>query len=222
MTISGESKEACIAQAFAGSRWLRGYVRGKLAGDPVFSAAAKMIVHRPGAVVDLGCGLGLLGLWLRSNGWSDSYRGCDLGGWKIDAGRQAARRLAFGGMVLEEADMLQFQMDGAATVCAFDVLHYLTEANQKLFLRRLAGAARCGAVVLLRTGVRGCGWRTGATLLEEWWTRATGWIRGGAVAFPALDYVVGSFEESGCKVESRPLWGGTPFSSHWIEVSGKD
>jgi hypothetical protein len=214
-------KAHSIAQAFRGGRWLRGYVRGKITGDPVFGAASEMIGQRLGPVVDLGCGLGLLGLWLGACGISNGYRGCDLGGWKIEAGRLAACRLGSTDMLLEQADMLQFPLEGARTICAFDVMHYLPLAQQEVFIQRLARATNSGALVLMRTGVRGCGWRTGATLLEEWWTRASGWIQGGQVAFPSLKDLHAAFERGGCRVVSRPLWGRTPFSSHWLEVSAR-
>lgn len=212
---------ATIARAFDGGPWLRGYIKGKLRGDPVFATAAATVERLSMPVVDLGCGLGLFGLWLRARGIGCGYRGCDLGGWKIAAGQRAAGRLACQDIVLEEADMCSFQLEGPAVVCTFDVIHYLPAAVQRSFTARLAGAARQGSVVLMRTGVKGCGWRTGATLAEEAWTRVTGWIRGGQVNFPHLDGLVRVFENEGCRVECRPLWGKTPFSSHWLEVSAR-
>jgi SAM-dependent methyltransferase len=200
---------------------LRGYIKGKLRGDPVFAAAVEAVGRLSLPVVDLGCGLGLFGLWLRAHGHGFPYRGCDLGGWKITAGNRAAGRLGFTDFALEEADMCSFPLEGPAVVCTFDVIHYLPVPVQHSFAARLADAARNGSVVLMRTGVRGCGWRTGATLVEEGWTRATGWIRGGRVNFPQLGALVRVFENEGCLVECRPLWGRTPFSSHWLEVSAR-
>lgn len=212
---------AAIARAYDGGPWLRGYIKGKLRGDPVFAAATAAVERLSLPVVDLGCGLGLFGLWLRAHGLGCAYRGCDLGGWKIAAGQRAAVRLGSRDVVLEEADMCLFPLKGPAVVCAFDVIHYLPAEAQRSFTARLAGAVRHGSVVLIRTGVRGCSWRTGATLVEEAWTRATGWIRGGQVNFPHLDGLVGVLENEGCRVDCRPLWGKTPFSSHWLEVSAQ-
>ena len=212
---------AMIARAYPGGRWLRGYIKGKLGADPVFSSAEAAIAGRSGLVVDLGCGLGLLGMWLRVFGNNHPYRGCDLSGWKIFAGNAAARKLGYDNISLSEGTMLEFPLHGAAFVCAFDVLHYLTPAEQLLFLSRLAEAARKGSVILLRTGVRGCGWRSVFTVLEELWTRGTGWIGGGRINFPRLDWLVGEFQEQGCSVEARALWGKTPFSSHWLQVCAR-
>ena len=208
-----------IAAAVGGSGWLRGYVRGKLGSDPVFEAGRAVVERVGGPVVDLGCGLGLFGLWLRQHGRNFSYRGCDLGVWKIEAGRRAAERLGYEDFRLEVADMRDFGLEGAKVVCAFDVIHYLDAAGQTVLVERLVEAARRGGTVLIRTGVRGCGWRSAVTRLEEWWTRASGWIRGGAINFPQLEDLRSRFMAAGCHVEVRPLWGNTPFSSHWLEVT---
>lgn len=211
-----------IASAFKGNRWLQGYVRGKLRADPVFHQACKAMSQGSLPVVDLGCGLGLLGMWLRLHGIAREYRGCDLGGWKITAGKQAVARLGMGDLALEEADMCHFRLEGPSVICVFDVIHYLGRKEQSDFLRSLAAAACKGSLVLLRTGVKHCGWRSWVTVAEEWWTRSTGWIQGGRVNFPRLDELESLFETEGCRVRIRPLWGRTPFSSHWLEVCGRD
>ena len=208
-----------IAEAVGGSRWLRGYVRGKLGSDPVFGAGLEVVARTGGPVVDLGCGLGLFGLWLQQSKVGAVYRGCDLGCWKIEAGQRAARQLGCEDFQLHVADMTGFPLEGARTVCAFDVIHYLDAAGQGLLMERLIDAARSGATVLIRTGVRGCGWRSAVTRAEEWWTRASGWIRGGKINFPRLEDLHGVFAAAGCRVEVRPLWGKTPFSSYWLEVT---
>jgi hypothetical protein len=215
-------KEAAdnIAAAVGGSRWLRGYVRGKLVADPLFEEGRAVVERIGGPVVDLGCGLGLFGLWLRQHELSVPYRGCDLGRWKIEAGRGAAERLGYENFQLEVGDMTGFSVDGARVVCAFDVIHYLDSVTQDALLRRLIEASCGGATVLIRTGVRGCGWRSAVTQAEEWWTRASGWIRGGKINFPELEKLQEKFSAAGCRVVARPLWGKTPFSSHWLEVTG--
>lgn len=211
-----------IVAAIGGNRWLRGYVRGKLTHDPVFAAALAVLEQSPGPVVDLGCGLGLLGLWLRRNGVTIPYRGCDLSAWKIEAGRAAAARWHERDYHLEAADLASFPLVGAGAICAFDVIHYLRPDDRARLTAKLVAAAKAGARIYLRTGVRGCGWRSAATIGEEAWTRMSGWIRGGRVWFPTLPGLCAAFADAGCRVvEARPLWGRTPFSSHWIEVAGR-
>lgn len=207
-----------IARQIGGGRWLQGYVRGKLRTDPVFEEVRRGLVRRSGKVADLGCGLGLLGFWLRAQGLTNDYAGCDLGRWKIAAGQAAARRMNLQDFQLEVGDMTELPLEGAATVCLLDVLHYLSIDDQQRLLERLASAAAGGALVLIRSGVKGCGWRSAVTMAEEFWTRASGWIRGGKINFPQLGDLENFFTARGCRVVTRPLWGYTPFSSHWLEI----
>jgi SAM-dependent methyltransferase len=207
-----------IAQAFKTGRWLRGYIQGKLLADPIFDRTCEVIPKQGASVTDLGCGLGLLGLWLQAHGHRVLYSGCDLGGWKIQEGRLAALRLGYEGITLHECDMMQFPLGNADVVCAFDVLHYLPNELQEQLVCRLAEAARGGSLVLVRNGMRGCGWRSLVTLLEEWWTRCSGWIGGGEINFPERTSLVAAFERAGCSVKAQPLWGRTPFSSYLLQV----
>lgn len=211
-----------IASSFGKSRWLQGYIKGKLLADPVFDTALEMAGGHKGRIVDLGCGLGLLGLWLRSHQLDAPYVGCDLGSWKIDAGRKVVAELGFSNMQLQEGDLLEFPLAPGDMICAFDILHYFPENAQSRLIQRLAEAARNGSIVLIRNGMNGCGWRSYVTLLEEWWTRLSGWIQGGNIHFPALQPLVAEFQSQGCLVEYNPLWGNTPFSSFWLKVSAPE
>ena len=207
-----------IARAYGRSRWLRGYVRGKIAWDPVFPLARREIVQRNQPVIDIGCGLGLLGISLRAAGITLRYRGSDISAWKVNLGKEAVRYYAFEDAGFEVCDALSTPIPEGATICMFDVLHYLKPEDQQRMLARLAEAAEQGSLVLIRSALRGTGWRYAATLLEEWWTRATGWIRGGEINFPTREEVVGVFEERGLATEVFPLWGRTPFASHLVKI----
>jgi len=115
-------------------------------------------------------------------------------------------------------DALSTRIPPGATVCMFDVLHYLKPEDQQRMLHRLAEAAEQGSLVLIRSALKGAGWRYVATLLEEWWTRATGWIRGGEINFPTRKQIVDVFEGRGLQTEVFPLWGCTPFASHLVKI----
>ena len=94
-----------IVKALGGSPWFQGYVRGKLGHDPVFEEARQAVAQVGGPVIDLGCGAGIFGLWLGVHGFDGSYRGYDLGRWKIEAGLEAAQSLRLQSYGLEVADM---------------------------------------------------------------------------------------------------------------------
>ena len=207
-----------VAKSYGRSRWLRGYVRGKLAWDPVFPLARREIVLRQQPVVDIGCGIGLLGISMRAAGIPLRYRGTDIVPWKINKAKDSVRYYGFEDLGFDVTDALSTQIPPGATVCMFDVLHYLDPASQRAMLGRLADAAESGSLVLLRTGLRGTGWRYSVTMLEELWTRATGWIRGGAINFPAGEDIQQFFTERRLVSTISPLWGRTPFASHLVRI----
>jgi SAM-dependent methyltransferase len=208
-----------IAEAFHDGRWLQGYIAGKLLHDPLFQTALAILMEREGQIIDLGCGLGLLALWLREHGCKISYLGCDLDSWKVNAGRCAAARLTYEEIEFITGNMLELPLNGATTICAFDVLHYLPPIGQEQMILKLAEAARTGALVLIRTGVRGCGWHSGLAELQEWWIRASGWIPSTNRTLPRLDEMVRKFETLDCRVEVTPLHGIIPFSNYCLKIS---
>jgi 2-polyprenyl-3-methyl-5-hydroxy-6-metoxy-1,4-benzoquinol methylase len=208
-----------IARSYGSSRWVRGYVGGKLALDPVFRVARRIIARRNRAVVDLGCGLGILGICLRTSGITLKYKGTDPEPWKINSAKQAMRYFGFEEVGYEVVDALSTEIPQGATVCLFDVLHYLDKADQERMTTRLADAARSGSLILIRTALRSAGWRYWMTLLEEKWTRLSGWIRGGKINFPSREEITASFSRHGLNPQIIPLWGKTPFASHLIVIS---
>ncbi len=208
-----------IARSYGSSRWVRGYVRGKLATDPVYQMLRRLIARRDRAVVDLGCGLGILGICLRTSGITVRYKGTDPEPWKINTAKQSMRYFGFEEVGYEVADALSTEIPTGATVCLIDVIHYLNDADQEALITRLATAARSGSLVLLRTGLRGSGWRYGMTLLVEKWTRLTRWIRGGEINFPTREKILAAFSSHGLQPQIVPLWGRTPFASHFVVVT---
>jgi len=115
-----------ISRAYGRSRWLRGYVIGKMNSDPVFKTAWKFISIRRQPVWDIGCGLGLLGISMRGAGLTERYRGFDTSAWKVNKGKEAMRHFGFEEVGFEVRDALSVEIPEGATVCMFDVLHYLT------------------------------------------------------------------------------------------------
>jgi hypothetical protein len=207
-----------IARAYGRSRFLRLKVALKLAIDPLFETAWKFIVLRGAPVVEIGCGLGLLGITMRAAGLVERYRGSDTSVWKINKAKQAMRYFGFEEVGYEVNDALSTQIPAGATVCLFDSLHLLPPDEQESLLDRLAGAAESGSLVLIRTAFRNSGLRYYSTLLKEYLTRPGFWIRGGVIFFPERGELLAAFTRRGLQTAVSPLWGGMPFGGHLIVV----
>jgi 2-polyprenyl-3-methyl-5-hydroxy-6-metoxy-1,4-benzoquinol methylase len=202
-----------IAGFFNDSRWLRGYVRGKLRTDPAYRAVLEELQERPQPVLDIGCGLGLLSFYLREQGLQEPIMGVDCDAPKIKRATEIAAR-EYSGLDFGVCDAREVSAQYGAVVI-LDVLHYLEDASQRRLLEDIADKVPEGGVVIIRNAPKDGSLRYRLTYLEELFVRAVGWIRGGGVInFPTKDAVAAPFRARGFSEEIRPLWGRTPFNSY--------
>jgi 2-polyprenyl-3-methyl-5-hydroxy-6-metoxy-1,4-benzoquinol methylase len=204
------------AERFAGDRFLHGYARGKTAWDPAYAAVASRLRGRDRPLLDIGCGVGLLAAYLREEGCLQPILGIEPDAMKVETAR-----VRVGGVY----PGLEFRVgtaedlpDFAGDVVMLDVLHYMPPDVQAGVLRGMAGRLSPGSRMLIRTAFRDGSWRYGVTMLEEGFVRLSGWIRGGRCHFPTREELCGPLEQKGCACTVSPMWGATPFNSHFIEV----
>ncbi|UPG87147.1 class I SAM-dependent methyltransferase [Luteibacter aegosomatis] len=208
-----------IASRFA-RRGDRLYVHGKLASDPVYEAAAEALGGHRLPLIDIGCGLGILGHYLHACDALDGYLGLDRDGRKIADGRAAAERAGLGGQFeLRQADATVAQsMRGH--VALLDVLHYLPRERQPELLDYAVDHLADDGVLVLRTVLRDGSWRFRATVWEERFIKAVGWIPEGAQYFPCAEEIRRVLEPRGIAVAFRPLFGRTPYNS-WLMTASR-
>ncbi len=195
------------------SRFLRGYAKGKLGSDPVYPAALEHFRSVPGPILDLGCGMGLLGFYLRALGVETDVVGVDFDSRKIAAAAEAARGTR--GLSFREGDARE-RTGFRGSVAMLDLLHYFSDDDQRTLLRNAADYARPGDVVVIRDCIRDGTWRYRLTWLEETFATSLGWLRGERLNFPTLDAIAAEFRARGFEEEIRPLWGGTPFNNYLL------
>lgn len=203
---------ARIAQRF-GKRSHSGYARGKIRHDPAYAAVAGWIGADETPLLDVGCGLGLLGFYLRERGWRGAYRGLDFDRAKIAAAREAASDVARFELDDSRAQSLP---DFSGHVALIDVLHYLPENDQQALLRQAAERVAPGALLIVRNVLRTPGLRFQLTRAEEWFIHAIGWVASPAWHFPTRAEIETPLREAGFVADVRPLWGNTPFNSFAI------
>lgn len=194
-------------------RWHRDYARGKLRFDPAYAEVAALLGDSADGLLDVGCGIGLLGFYLRERGFRGSYHGVDFDAKKIAAARQVAGHY----------EDLHFATGDANALPAFcghvallDVLHYLHRAEQHRLLQAAAERVTPGAVLIVRNVLRDAGWRFRATVVEEKILYATRWMCSPAQHYPSREEIEEPLRAAGLGVEVRPLWGVTPYNSFVI------
>ncbi len=196
-------------------RWRhRRYVPGKLKWDPLFGAIGPILAGSTRPLLDIGCGLGLLGQYLREIGVRAPYLGIDPDAAKIEAARAAAMTgsldIDFGSG--DTASLPQFSGD----VALIDVLHYLGADQQRQAIVDAAACVAPGGLLVIRSVLRDKSWRFRVTVAEERFAAALGWMRFATGHFPRREDIEAPLAALGFDVRVEPLWGGTPFNSYLI------
>lgn len=203
-------------------RWLqRCYVQGKLAADPVYAATAELIAGHPMPLLDIGCGIGLLGQYLHAQGCVPQYVGVDHDLRKIEAGLRALRQAGLDQSVqLKCADGTTAQsLRGHVTL--LDVLHYLPQERQRAMIDNAIRHLAPDGMLIVRNVLREPNWRYQVTRVAEFFLRISGWMRIGAQHYPSADELRAPLEAAGLQVSIRPLHGHMPYNIYLLVAQRK-
>jgi SAM-dependent methyltransferase len=182
--------------------FLRNYARSKLATDPLYAAVAERLRGTSGTIVDIGCGIGLMAAYLRSEGFAQPIIGIDHDAAKIEQARRAVPSARF--EVADAREAIPF----GSSVLLLDVLHYFDDDDQARILDNVAHAD----LVIVRDALRDGTWRQHATKLAEMFARGVRWTKGERLNFPMRSRIVDAFR--GFTAEITPMWGATPFNNY--------
>jgi SAM-dependent methyltransferase len=192
--VSGSEVARRVAALYP-TRFLRAYVRWKIASDAVYQ-------HARGPILDLGCGAGVMAAYLRARGYEGAIAGVDHDARKIEV----ARALALPGVTFKMGDASSFDLRN--TIVMLDLLHYFDDARQRSLLEAVSGAN----LIIIRDAVRDGTWRYRATYAQETFARGVRWLKAERLNFPRRETIVGAFP--GFESEVVPLWGRTPFNNY--------
>jgi 2-polyprenyl-3-methyl-5-hydroxy-6-metoxy-1,4-benzoquinol methylase len=207
-------EEAIVARIAARYRLRRhrSYVRSKLRWDPLFAGVAPLFVGSSRPLLDIGCGLGLLGQYLRERGFRAPYLGLDLDERKIEEARLAA---SGDGLDLEFAAGSAASLPGfLGDVALLDVLHYMPAEAQQRTLVEVASRVAPDGILVIRNVLKDGSWRFAATVAQERFSGALGWMRFPACHFPEREEIESPLRAMGFATHVVPLWGRTPFNSY--------
>ncbi|MGA7215494.1 MAG: class I SAM-dependent methyltransferase [Terrimicrobiaceae bacterium] len=189
---------------------LYGYAIGKMALDPAYPFVASALRESQRPLLDLGCGMGLLAAYLRANGHRAPILGLDVDKQKIDVARKV---VAGKSQEFHATDAINFP-EHSGDIVMLDVLHYFSDQDQQLLLKKIAASIAPRGIALIRLALNESNWRFTATKLEEWFVRVSRWIPMSGWNFPTREEVLLPFNDEGLVGEVRPMWGWTPFNSH--------
>lgn len=218
-TPAGREEAEQLARLFLPvSRYNYYYTRSKLRADPLYPGVWEELRGRALPLLDVGCGMGVLGFFLRGRGWQRAYTGIDFDRRKIVDG-QKVNTTAF-----DQASQLKLEVGDARTplpahsgdVTILDVLQFLTEAQQRDLLRLLAERVAPGGKLIIRSGLRDDSKRFRITRRMDWVAKLTFWMKAAPVHYPTMDFLLATLAGCGMQGDYRPLWGKTPFNNYLL------
>lgn len=194
------------------------FVKGKLAGDPLYRGILESTaLPSRGRLFDVGCGRGILLALLAEARAATGHR-LELHGIEPRAREAGVARAALGGdATIVQAAAEDAPLPACSVVTILDVLHYLGEAEQDRLIDRACAALEPEGLLVLREADAAAGWPFWAVRAGErfaalargdfaqrfHWRGATAWRQ--------------RLERAGLEVTVRPMGAGTPFANLLFE-----
>ena len=194
----------------------RCYVRGKLASDPLYPAVLRALDGTDAPLLDIGCGMGLLGFYLRLGGWMPPISGIDYDARKI----KTACRLApdFPGKLdFARGDAMAGLPPHSGSVTILDILQYFPVAERARLLAAAADRVSPGGVLVIRTGLTDSSLRFHITRAMDHVASLARWMKSPPLHYPTAGEITDTLARAGLDGRFTPLWGRTPFNN-WLGV----
>ncbi|MEG2804679.1 methyltransferase domain-containing protein [Stenotrophomonas sp.] len=191
------------------------YSRGKLGSDPLYPGVLAALQPARGALLDIGCGLGLLAHVLRQAGQTRPYLGVDIDADKIARAQRAGTRAALAEARFACLDASATLPDHHGSVALLDVLQYLPAEAQARLLHAAAARVAPGGRLVIRTTLADNSGRDRTTRLTDMLAHLVGWMGTRPRHYPDAASVRAPLEAAGLQLQMAPLYGNTPFNN-WL------
>jgi 2-polyprenyl-3-methyl-5-hydroxy-6-metoxy-1,4-benzoquinol methylase len=175
------------------------WVKWKLITDPLFTSLIPWLGSAALPVLDVGCGRGLLGFYLRECGISTGYAGVDFDASKIEPAQEVAAHYTPAPQY-HLLDARQSWPDTQGHVCLLDVLHYVPAAEQRGLLQKCASHVAADGCLIIRSGIHDAGWRYRFTSGTDKVMAACGLMKSPPLHYPQLEELGTVMDEAGLEV----------------------
>lgn len=205
-----------------GSRWMAGYAKMKVSSDWVYPRICELL-EPDASVLDLGAGMGLLGLILHELQRGHAVHGIEWDERKVDFGRRLLPSQST--CSLHQGDILTDPWPTADVIVLVDVLHYFPIPVQKELLQRIAGHLAPGGMLFLRDMNGDAGGRARLTRMIEEAAVAVRWNRASKVHWRGIqaiqdDLALGGLQPALCLADKNLFDGNCLIAARKPRTSG--
>jgi len=194
----------------------RHYTSSKLKIDPLYAGVFEELSSRKFPLLDIGCGMGILGLYLRERGWNPDIIGFDYDQRKIKEGNNMVKVGGYENIILSQGDARTELPDHQGDVTILDILQFFQEEEQETLLKEAANRVAPGGKLIIRSGLKEHNGRFFVTWLGDLIAKLTFWMKAAPIHYPTAETFRSVLGEAGLTVEVRPFWGKTPFNNYLI------
>lgn len=194
-------------------RW---YARIKMKTDPAYDAVIRALQNSDLPMLDIGCGMGLLGFYLRAAGFRPPITGIDFDESKIAHGQEMGQRLGLADLHLSAGNALTDLPRFSGNVVILDILQYFTISERENVIRSAADRVAPGGKLIIRSGLKDHSWRFRLTAWTDKLAASAKWMKSQPQTYPAQSDFENPLNSLGFEVEIQQLWGKTPFNNYLI------
>lgn len=196
--------------------YARNYTRSKLMTDPLYEGVFDELQGRKNPLLDIGCGMGILALYLRERGCEMPIHGFDYDDRKIEDGQFMVKKGEYEGITLSQGDARSDLPDQEGDVSILDILQFFDEKEQRVLLEEASRRVAPGGKLVIRSGLKERNVRFLITWLGDMAAKACFWMKAAPICYPTAVFFSEVLEKQGLQVEVKPFWGKTPFNNYLI------
>ncbi|MFK7909687.1 MAG: class I SAM-dependent methyltransferase [Akkermansiaceae bacterium] len=192
------------------------YTRCKIKTDPLYEGVLGELKNQDRPLLDIGCGMALLAMYLRESGWVGSVIGFDYDSRKIESGKDVLQRGHYQNIILQQGDAREELPEHQGNVTILDILQFFEPSEQADLLKLASDRVEPGGKLIIRSGLKEKNLRFFITWLGDLFAKITFWMKAAPTHYPTAEFFREKLEGHGLSVEIRPFWGKTPFNNYLI------
>ena len=177
-----------------------------------FSSYQVMERHVPasGEIVDLGCGFGMLTMYLALMSEARNVTGIDISHRRLEVAKFASAHIH--NVAFSYSDLLQYSFGRCRCILLIDTLHYFPVRAQNRLLANCHDRLDPGGKLLLRDSDKDNRFRHSITRFHETIMTRSGFTKGEMLCFRGFVELKSHLEGLGFSVDLLPMWDRTPFA----------